>query len=221
MLRQPLRGQRVLDVGCATGLFTARAVRPAQLLGLDRDPAVLEKARAHGYEVLRVDLDAPERLPLPDAGFDVVLLLDVLEHLAAPLRLLRELRRLLRPGGLLIVAAPNSLNVLNRALALLGRPEDITDRHHWLGIPFSDHLQRVAFAPLVALLKREGFAPRSVDHFVPQTVRHARLRWLQPAVRICRELGLAQHWPGLLSFSFLLVCARTDGLPENGECASR
>jgi len=221
VLRQPLRGQRVLDVGCAAGLLTASAVQAALLLGLDRDPAVLQHARAHGYEVLRVDLDTPDRLPLPDAGFDVVLALDVLEHLAAPLRLLRELRRVLRPGGLLILAVPNGLNVLNRALVLLGRPEDITDRHHWLGIPFSDHLQRVAFAPLVALLRREGFAVRSVEHFVPHTVRHARLRWLQPAVELCRGLDLAQHWPGLFSFAFLLVCARTDGLPENGECASR
>jgi len=216
VLRQPLRGQRVLDVGCATGLFTARAVQAAHLLGLDRDPVVLERARARGYEVLAVDLDGPDPLPLPDADFDVVMALDVLEHLAAPLRLLRELHRVLRPGGLLILGVPNGLNVLNRALVLLGRPEDITDRHHRLGLPFSDHLQRVAFAPLVALLRREGFAVRSVEHFVPQAVRHAGLRWLQPAVDLCRGLDLAERWPGLLSFAFLLICVRTDEAVENG-----
>jgi hypothetical protein len=74
----------------------------------------------------------------------------------------------------------------------------------------------VALAPLVALLRREGFAVRSAEHFFPRAVRHRSLRALQPAVALCRELDLARRWPALFAFASLLVCDRAPAPAERG-----
>ena len=100
-------GLDLLDVGCGPGTITAdlaRRVAPGRTVGIDRASEVIEQARAHaqarGVEIeLRTgDLYA---LDLPDASFDVVHAHQVLQHLTDPVRALRELRRVLRPRGVL------------------------------------------------------------------------------------------------------------------------
>lgn len=96
-------GQRVLDVGCGTGVVALTAVRRgARVSGLDLTPALLERAR-HNAEVAGVDIDFTEgdaeALPYPDASFDVVL--SQFGHMFAPRPAvaLKEMLRVLRPGG--------------------------------------------------------------------------------------------------------------------------
>src|SRR4030095_5203164 len=100
-------GLELLDVGCGPGTITvdlARLVAPGRVIGIDRAPERLAQARAHasgqgGAIELRVgDVYA---LQLPDASFDVVHAHQLLQHLSDPVRALAEMRRVLRPGGLL------------------------------------------------------------------------------------------------------------------------
>jgi SAM-dependent methyltransferase len=101
---------RVLDVGCAFGYGAAAVVArgPAGrvVVGVERDPEHLEMA-ARRFPWLRIlDADAAE-LPVPDGCADAVLLLDVMEHVAEPERVLAEAHRVLRPRGTLIVSVPH------------------------------------------------------------------------------------------------------------------
>jgi SAM-dependent methyltransferase len=94
---------RLLDVGCGTGWL---AEHFADYRGLDGSPEAVAAATAKGRDVALADLDAP--LELPDASFDAVVCKDVLEHVADPVALVRECRRVLRPGGLLFASSPDA-----------------------------------------------------------------------------------------------------------------
>jgi ubiquinone/menaquinone biosynthesis C-methylase UbiE len=101
-------GLAVLDVGCGPGTITAdlaRLVDPGQVMGLDASADVIAQAESHaaGLGVRNVDFEVGDlfELRFDDATFDVVHAHQVLQHLADPVDALVELRRVLRPGGLL------------------------------------------------------------------------------------------------------------------------
>ncbi len=86
-------GLRVLDVGCGEKPYLPYFDGASEYVGVDVD----ESARADV-------VGAAERLPLPDASFDLVLCLQVLEHVDDPARAVRELHRVVKPGGRVLVA---------------------------------------------------------------------------------------------------------------------
>jgi 2-polyprenyl-6-hydroxyphenyl methylase/3-demethylubiquinone-9 3-methyltransferase len=101
----PVEGLRLLDLGCGKGRFAARLAREgAEVVGLDRSPGMLAEAAG----LARV-LGTAARLPFPDAGFDGVLAVEVLQHLPARGldRAIAEACRVLRPGGRLALVDRN------------------------------------------------------------------------------------------------------------------
>jgi ubiquinone/menaquinone biosynthesis C-methylase UbiE len=105
-------GQRVLDVGCGSGNLlrtTGRQHPGVELVGLDPDPVMLaragRKARRAGVKV-RLDRGFAQELPYPDDSFDRVFSSLMLHHLDSETKdaLLAEVRRVLRPDGLLVLA---------------------------------------------------------------------------------------------------------------------
>ena len=104
-------GARWLDLGCAYG-FLVQEARDAgfQAFGLDASHYALTQARAHaGAAAGRVLQGHAESLPFADRSFDVVSAFDLLEHVPVPELLLREVSRILRPGGLLLGATPDPI----------------------------------------------------------------------------------------------------------------
>src|ERR1700744_6355541 len=102
------RDARVLDVGCGPGTITAGLADPGPEghgTGIDAAQSVIEQAReaAGGRDNLSFTTGDVYALDYPDASFDVVHAHQVLQHLGDPVRALREMRRVARPGG--IVAA--------------------------------------------------------------------------------------------------------------------
>ena len=101
---------RVLDLGCGRGGVVELFWRDVKLAaGLDPDQPSLAEYRAPGMPILR---GVGERLPFTDEVFDLVVCLWVLEHLKDPLTVLREVRRVLRPGGHFVFLTPNLRNPL-------------------------------------------------------------------------------------------------------------
>jgi ubiquinone/menaquinone biosynthesis C-methylase UbiE len=101
-------GLTLLDVGCGPGTITldlARRIAPGSVLGIDASAEVIERAEAArvaaGVENARFTTGDVYALELDDALFDVVHAHQVLQHLSDPVRALVELRRVLRPEGLL------------------------------------------------------------------------------------------------------------------------
>jgi 2-polyprenyl-3-methyl-5-hydroxy-6-metoxy-1,4-benzoquinol methylase len=102
------RGEgRLLDLGCGDGALAARLARQgAAVRGIDPAPAAIERARAAHPEI-DWSLPAPDgRLPFPDAAFDVVTCVHVLEHVADVQTLMSEARRVLASGGLFCATVP-------------------------------------------------------------------------------------------------------------------
>jgi ubiquinone/menaquinone biosynthesis C-methylase UbiE len=106
-------GMSVLDCGCGPGSITAglaELVAPGEVVGLDIEERQLEAARAlareRSLDNLRFVQGSVYDLPFPDASFDVAVAHFVLEHVSDPLRSLREIRRVLRPGGIAAIKDP-------------------------------------------------------------------------------------------------------------------
>ncbi len=115
-------GAQCLDVGCGDGRTSGLWLRGhgCSYLGVDISEHAVEEARALGLQAQRID-DAAS-LPVPQGAYDVVVSVEVLEHLFLPLDALTEMARVLRPGGVLIVTVPNVAYWRRRLdLALLGR----------------------------------------------------------------------------------------------------
>lgn len=107
-----LPGLRVLDVACGTGVLTQEIVqrtgREGYVVGLDPNPGMLAVAREHGRGVEWVR-GVAEALPFPDGGFDRVLCQFGLMLFADPQQALKEMLRVLIPGGQLVLAFWDSL----------------------------------------------------------------------------------------------------------------
>jgi SAM-dependent methyltransferase len=100
---------RVVDVGCGPGFLLGCIERwfPfAELIGVDQSEDLLEVAQSRCKSMTALKGDA-SRIPLPDGSADAAFALHVVEHLKQPDVFFAEARRVVRPGGLLVVATPN------------------------------------------------------------------------------------------------------------------
>lgn len=154
-----------LDLGCGLGEmgdWLREAFPGARVVGLDVDARKLVEARASGIRVPLVR-GTGLQLPFPDGTFDLVTMLEVIEHFADPIVLLREVRRVTSVGGLLVVSTPNRSSIT----AWTGRP-----MHRILGRPrwnAWDESHKRLYVPreLSEDLTRSGFQVRRVAGFWP------------------------------------------------------
>lgn len=106
----PESAARVLEIGCGAGgtLRWLRSIRPVTFAaGVELMPGPAEQARQVCQDVQVGDIEQMPTLPYAPHSFDLILALDVLEHLVAPWSLIPRLHTLLRPGGHLITSIPN------------------------------------------------------------------------------------------------------------------
>jgi len=142
-------------VGCANGAHTLVAAgRCHRIYGLDYDPGHLAVARrtAAARGVANAHFfawDVTGRFPFAEASFDAALFLDVIEHLHPRVAVLREIRRVLRPGGTLLVSGPNRDSSWRRRLREAGL------------FAYSDPDHKIEYTrdEFVAELAAGGFAP--------------------------------------------------------------
>lgn len=102
------RGKDVLEVACGSGIGLGHlAARAKRVVGGDYDPKLAEMARRqYGGRIEVQNMDA-HALPFPDAAFDMVLLFEAIYYLERPGSFVREARRVLRPGGSLLICSAN------------------------------------------------------------------------------------------------------------------
>ncbi|TAJ08556.1 MAG: class I SAM-dependent methyltransferase [Nitrospirae bacterium] len=141
----PLSNGRLVDIGCGGGFF----VRAATAGGWDAvglEPSVKAARCAAQTQRIRVIAGRLEEAPFAAGRFDVITMFDVLEHVATPRTVLAEARRLLAPGGRLVIETPNMAGWMPR---LMGK------RHPWVRPP--EHLTYFTPLTLRRLLDQGGF----------------------------------------------------------------
>ena len=119
----PFKGLRILDIGCGGGLLSEPMARlGADVVGADAAPRNIPVARVHAEQSgLTIDYRHTSAEPLADAGeqFDVILNMEVVEHVADPQAYLSACQTLLKPGGLMVCSTLNR-NAKSFSMAIIG-----------------------------------------------------------------------------------------------------
>lgn len=131
------RRPRILDVGCGTGANLLMLSKYGEAEGVDISEDALAFCRERGLD--KVKLGAGEELPYDDGTFDLVTALDVVEHMDDDLAGLKEMRRVLRPGGHVLLFVP-------AFMFLWGLQDDV-----------SHHRRRYRLPQLARVLEEAGF----------------------------------------------------------------
>lgn len=166
----PPRTGRILDVGFGDGtLLNAAAALGWECWGTEVSASALAHGRERSWRVLSGDLPG---LDLPAAGFDVLCMVEVLEHLPHPRGYLEAAARLLRPGGLLFATTPNGASLNARVLGV-----------KWSVFSAPEHLQLFSRRGLRTALNGSGLV---VNHILTHGLNPCELR---PAARTGKDPG--------------------------------
>jgi methionine biosynthesis protein MetW len=144
------RKNRILDIGCGDGSFVIKFRKHCETFGVDISQDAVKIAKEAGVNAYEVDVSS-QKLPFQDEYFDIIYMGDVIEHLTNPDHAVKEVTRVLKRNGFLVLSTPNLAQWLNRLLLLFGRQPLFSE---------------------VSTAKTFGRGPRSY-HFLP--VGHLRL----------------------------------------------
>jgi SAM-dependent methyltransferase len=146
---------RVLEIGCGDGYFSEQlAKRGCQVTGIDLSPVGVAKAQSRVPNGKFLVHDLTEPLPFEDGSVDAVWCSEVLEHLFAPLFVLEQVRRVLRPGGVLMATVPYHGLIKNLGIALLA-----FERHY---DPTYPHIRFFTKNTLTDLARKAGLRSQSI-----------------------------------------------------------
>jgi SAM-dependent methyltransferase len=214
-----------LDVGAGTGALAAELLRRNwRLWACDIAP---EQMLVPEVQVLKSNLNC-DPLPFADESFDLVTCSEVIEHVENPHALVREFRRVLRPGGRAILTTPNVLNVESRVKALCA---GVSSHHRNLGDQLGrvtpgqplGHVNVIPLPVAVWLGQAYGMPLEAVAaDYVPRGMRfYVALAWAirlftrlsPPRSRSRYHVDLANSQPVLLGYRLVLCMLKSDDTP--------
>jgi len=162
---RPFKGLRLLDIGCGGGLLSEPMARlGATVVGADAAEGNLPVARIHAEQSgLEIDYRHTTAENLADAGevFDVILNMEVVEHVADPLAYLRACHALLKPGGLMLCSTINR-NPKSYMVAIVGAERVM----RWLPVGTHDWAKFITPDELYTLISGAGLTPVDRKGFV-------------------------------------------------------
>lgn len=155
-------GSKILDVGCGSGEIARVINEKGHLVsGIDFSPVAIELARKQGIDSRLVDLDTG--IPFDDDKFDTVWAGDVIEHVFDPIFVLKEIKRVLVPGGQLLCTVPYDLNIATRFRICFGhsyqenvyREYGQYKHHTFFSMPLMKYM-----------LKEASFEPQNIKYLI-------------------------------------------------------
>jgi len=174
LISQHARGTRILDIGCATGEFLHfMKTKGWETRGIEPD----EAARKQAVLNYQLEVDNEKHLQSLDSeSFDVITMWHVLEHVSDLQLRMKDLNRLLKPGGLLVIAVPNP-----------DSGDAKTYGPFWAGYDVPRHLYHFTRESMSNLLGQHSFTLRKIlpmkwDAFyvslLSEKYRHGKMRWI-------------------------------------------
>lgn len=198
---------RILDLGCGDGRLSAELIEKGhEVSGVDVSLEGIEAAQSKGINAVRADME--EKLPFPDSCFDAVLLLDTLEHLYDQEGIIREVHRVLKDDGKLIISYPNHFDFRNRLNMLFGG-----GMIHWSHKKYENvhawsygHIRFLLYGELAELLGTCGFYPKKIQfNFMAGGLIPRRL-----TPSFFRKIIL-KFWPRLLTGKYVILADKKKG----------
>jgi 2-polyprenyl-6-hydroxyphenyl methylase / 3-demethylubiquinone-9 3-methyltransferase len=159
---RPLEGRRALDIGCGAGLVSEPLARlGAAVTAIDAAAENIAVARAHADAMaLAIDYRAGGVEALDEPAYDLIVSLEVIEHVTDPALFLRHVARLLRPDGLLVLSTPNR-TALSRLMVVTlaeGTGQIPRGTHDWSRFLTPDELTSLLGAQGLHVIDRRGLS---------------------------------------------------------------
>lgn len=154
MLRNLPPEGSILDVGCGNGTMLEEIHKRGswKLAGVDSSRSAISIARARGFDVHLADATKGLLELFPPHSFDLVLAIEVIEHVYSPRDLLRQVRGVLKPGGRILLTTPYHGYVKNLLIAALGRCDS-----HYNPLWDCGHIKFWSRRTLTQILKDTGY----------------------------------------------------------------
>ena len=182
----PVQATRVLEVGCGTGA-TVRWLRSQRNVQYAVGIEIDDKAAAQARDLAIFDvvlIGNVESLDIPAEKFDLIIILDVLEHLLDPWRMIHRLVAALAPGGSIIASIPNVGHYSICCSLLNGRWDYAND-----GLLDKTHLRFFTKRTAIALMSENGLSVRQVE----RTFKHRIWPWWNSKALNWYSLKLLRH----------------------------
>lgn len=188
----------MLDIGCGAGNMIHHLSRYGRVKGIEVDPRPVAMAQQRGYEV-RLG-DATRGIPFPDASFDLVTALDVIEHVDEDEAILREAHRVMRPGGILAISTPAYMWLWSHNDVLNGHkrryvPRELRDKVARAGfrvrrLTFGFFLVFPMSAPLIVLRNKFGAQKELSSHHFEDDAYQVEMEPVAPGLNaLLRGVG--------------------------------
>lgn len=196
-------GEEVLDIGCATGYFAERLKeKKCKVIGIEIEPSAAKLAEKFCQKVFVGDVMNIASFPIHKNAFDVILMLDVLEHLKDPKIALSSVKNYLKNEGRLIISTPNIAHISIRAKILVGKFD-----YQEFGILDKTHLHFFTKKSLIKIIKKAGLSVSKISYsadfgqipFFGRILRHVPKKI---------QHRLTKLFSDLLAVQFIIVCQR-------------
>lgn len=197
-------GSRILEIGCYTAEMLNFLPKQTAYFGVDFDEAALEIARGRGAIVKHVNFDSAQ-IEF-DQPFDIVIATEVLEHLKNPEAMISQIKRLLKPGGVVLISLPNENTLYHRLLSLLGFGIDMCAFQLYKHLHLPTIKQSKAFVGRHFRIVKESF-------YTNPSCKGSRFEWLGRVLTLFPDAsweGLARLAPSLFARGVIFV-----GVKEN------
>jgi methionine biosynthesis protein MetW len=216
IVRRIPRYAQVLELGCGDGSMS-RLMREhcqAHIIGIDQNPDIVWQAQRYCDYVFTEDLDDPRSLDaLEGEKFDVITLVDVLEHLQHPEALLRRLKPLLLDEGQVLLSIPNIAHASVRLELLNGQ-----FNYEKTGILDTTHLKFFTASSVRELLADVGYAVHDIDYTWHDLPDEVIARYLQAAgLEATPQVVAKFHEPDAMAYQFIISSSPLGATTTVGE----
>jgi len=140
--------KKILDLGCGQGHFTSiikNELVDCDVIGLDYSLNAIISACQHYKNIEFIIADA-NNLPFNDEYFDIIILNNIYEHFADPVRVLQNIRKVLKKNGSIIISTPNRYRLLNLLRVTIGIPVSFFSKNHVTEYSIGQITEQLKFA---------------------------------------------------------------------------
>ena len=200
-------GESILDIGCGYGTVSHDLVKQGYAVsGIEINEDAIAVLSQKGFKVIRQDITSEF---LIDAQFDIILILDVLEHIFDPLALLERAKIHLKETGTIIISVPLYFDIVDRIRILFtGKIVSYDNRCYGETLygrfrSFNyDHIRFFQPSDVLEMLHLSGLRPTKIQ-YVPIHWDGSN-RFLKKIIRLFGSPWLARQWPTLFEHSMLI-----------------